>query len=152
MMAGVVLLTGALALVTMAAYFMFQSMAPEPYMVSPTLPNFKTGQLDGWAARLYLPSFLQDEIFHVPQTQRYCAGQWREWDSKITTFPGLYFLGVVFGRAAHAVATVQGLQVPPAAVGMVAPRLGCHYPSNTFLLFQRSSQQQMTSPPARARW
>ena len=31
---------------------------------------------------------LQDEPFHVPQTRRYCEGRWREWDHKITTFPG----------------------------------------------------------------
>ena len=42
--------------------------------------------------------FSQDEIFHVPQTQRYCTGQWKEWDPKITTFPGLYLLGTVIGR------------------------------------------------------
>ena len=31
-----------------------------------------------------------DEPFHVRQTQSYCAGNWTEWDEKITTFPGLY--------------------------------------------------------------
>lgn len=33
-----------------------------------------------------------DEIFHIPQAQRYCQGKLSEWDPKITTFPGLYFL------------------------------------------------------------
>ena len=61
-------------------------------------------------------STAQDEIFHVPQTQRYCAGNWAEWDQKITTFPGLYLLGVVFGRAAGALARLQGLQVMPGSV------------------------------------
>ena len=36
-----------------------------------------------------------DEPFHVGQTQMYCAGQWLEWDPKITTFPGLYIFGVI---------------------------------------------------------
>ena len=31
-----------------------------------------------------------DEIFHVPQAQKYCLGKFDEWDPKITTFPGLY--------------------------------------------------------------
>lgn len=33
---------------------------------------------------------MQDEIFHVPQTQQYCSGAWWVWDDKITTLPGLY--------------------------------------------------------------
>ena len=36
----------------------------------------------------------QDETFHVGQTQQYCRGLWKHWDPKITTFPGLYILGV----------------------------------------------------------
>ena len=31
-----------------------------------------------------------DEIFHVPQAQKYCQAKFHEWDPKITTFPGLY--------------------------------------------------------------
>jgi alpha-1,2-glucosyltransferase len=38
----------------------------------------------------------------MPQTQLYCAGRWREWDPKITTFPGLYLVGAALGRLAHA--------------------------------------------------
>ncbi|SCU88860.1 LAME_0E01398g1_1 [Lachancea meyersii CBS 8951] len=34
-----------------------------------------------------------DEIFHVSQTVRYINGAWSSWDPKITTPPGLYFLG-----------------------------------------------------------
>lgn len=32
----------------------------------------------------------QDEVFHVPQAQKYCEGRFNEWDDKITTPPGLY--------------------------------------------------------------
>eukprot|EP00981_Chlorochromonas_danica_P002171 scaffold428_cov168-Ochromonas_danica.AAC.36 len=39
-----------------------------------------------------------DEIFHVPQAQRYCQNKFSEWDSKITTFPGLYYVSTVFQR------------------------------------------------------
>ncbi|XP_034251591.1 dol-P-Glc:Glc(2)Man(9)GlcNAc(2)-PP-Dol alpha-1,2-glucosyltransferase [Thrips palmi] len=35
-----------------------------------------------------------DEVFHIPQAQRYCNGSFSEWDPKITTLPGLYFLSV----------------------------------------------------------
>ena len=31
-----------------------------------------------------------DEVFHIPQARRYCAGNFTQWDSKITTLPGLY--------------------------------------------------------------
>jgi len=30
-----------------------------------------------------------DEIFHVPQAQAYCRGDFGYWDDKITTPPGL---------------------------------------------------------------
>ncbi|KAF4079619.1 hypothetical protein AMELA_G00180100 [Ameiurus melas] len=35
-----------------------------------------------------------DEIFHVPQAQKYCEGKFTEWDPMITTLPGLYLLSV----------------------------------------------------------
>lgn len=38
-----------------------------------------------------------DEQFHVNQTQKYCLGLFHEWDSKITTFPGLYFVATAIG-------------------------------------------------------
>jgi alpha-1,2-glucosyltransferase len=39
-----------------------------------------------------VPEPYMDEIFHVPQTQQWCAGNWSSWDPKITTLPGLYVL------------------------------------------------------------
>ncbi|XP_017878650.1 putative Dol-P-Glc:Glc(2)Man(9)GlcNAc(2)-PP-Dol alpha-1,2-glucosyltransferase [Ceratina calcarata] len=36
-----------------------------------------------------------DEVFHVPQTLRYCAGNFSQWDPKITTLPGLYLITTV---------------------------------------------------------
>ncbi|XP_066525258.1 dol-P-Glc:Glc(2)Man(9)GlcNAc(2)-PP-Dol alpha-1,2-glucosyltransferase [Hoplias malabaricus] len=35
-----------------------------------------------------------DEIFHIPQAQKYCQGKFNEWDPMITTLPGLYLLSV----------------------------------------------------------
>ncbi|ODQ79902.1 glycosyltransferase family 59 protein [Babjeviella inositovora NRRL Y-12698] len=34
-----------------------------------------------------------DEIFHLRQCQQYCGGDFYTWDPKITTPPGLYYLG-----------------------------------------------------------
>ncbi|ODV86441.1 glycosyltransferase family 59 protein [[Candida] arabinofermentans NRRL YB-2248] len=33
-----------------------------------------------------------DEIFHFPQCLKYCEGDFKSWDPKITTPPGLYYL------------------------------------------------------------
>merc|ERR1719414_1331959 len=40
------------------------------------------------------PAPYMDEIFHIPQAQKYCYGKFREWDDKITTLPGLYIVSV----------------------------------------------------------
>ena len=37
-----------------------------------------------------LTFFVQDEVFHIPQAQRFCSGHFGDYDAKITTFPGLY--------------------------------------------------------------
>lgn len=38
----------------------------------------------------WLTEYLQDEVFHIPQAQKYCEGRFLEWDDKITTPPGLF--------------------------------------------------------------
>lgn len=40
------------------------------------------------------PAPYMDEIFHIPQAQKYCYGKFKEWDEKITTLPGLYVVSV----------------------------------------------------------
>ncbi|XP_006002490.1 dol-P-Glc:Glc(2)Man(9)GlcNAc(2)-PP-Dol alpha-1,2-glucosyltransferase [Latimeria chalumnae] len=35
-----------------------------------------------------------DEVFHVPQAQKYCEGKFNQWDPMITTLPGLYLVSV----------------------------------------------------------
>ncbi|KAG0327416.1 glucosyltransferase [Dissophora globulifera] len=39
-----------------------------------------------------VPDPYMDEIFHVPQAQRYCQGDYWTWDPKLTTPPGLYII------------------------------------------------------------
>ncbi|XP_046688938.1 putative Dol-P-Glc:Glc(2)Man(9)GlcNAc(2)-PP-Dol alpha-1,2-glucosyltransferase, partial [Homalodisca vitripennis] len=34
------------------------------------------------------------KYFHIPQTIKYCRGYFDEWDPKITTLPGLYYISV----------------------------------------------------------
>lgn len=41
-----------------------------------------------------VPEPYMDEIFHIPQAQSYCRGQFTQWNDKITTLPGLYMISV----------------------------------------------------------
>ncbi|XP_023518927.1 dol-P-Glc:Glc(2)Man(9)GlcNAc(2)-PP-Dol alpha-1,2-glucosyltransferase [Cucurbita pepo subsp. pepo] len=41
-----------------------------------------------------VPDPYMDEIFHIPQAQKYCSGNFRSWDPMITTPPGLYYLSL----------------------------------------------------------
>lgn len=55
----------------------------EPYMVS-AWPFSATSIVE-----LTSSDAMQDEIFHAPQAQAYCRGDWRYWDPALTTPPGL---------------------------------------------------------------
>ncbi|KAK9290120.1 hypothetical protein L1049_008284 [Liquidambar formosana] len=41
-----------------------------------------------------VPDPYMDEIFHIPQAQQYCKGNFSSWDPMITTPPGLYYLSL----------------------------------------------------------
>jgi alpha-1,2-glucosyltransferase len=43
----------------------------------------------------------QDEIFHVPQAQRYCQAQFDTYDPKLTTPPGLYFVSLGLAKTVN---------------------------------------------------
>jgi alpha-1,2-glucosyltransferase len=45
-----------------------------------------------------VPDPYLDEIFHIPQTFQYCRGNFRQWDPKITTPPGLYVFGFAWAK------------------------------------------------------
>ncbi|CAO3693578.1 unnamed protein product [Rhizopus stolonifer] len=56
-----------------------------------------------------------DEIFHVPQAQQYCQGDYLTWDPKLTTPPGLYIISNIFEYLAksigfHYLCTVNALR------------------------------------------
>jgi len=59
--------------------------------------------LTGTLVNQTVPSPYMDEIFHVPQAQAYCAGNFTHWDPKITTLPGLYILSVGLLKPVHQV-------------------------------------------------
>lgn len=43
-----------------------------------------------------VPDPYMDEIFHIPQAQRYCKGDFKTWDPMITTPPGLYYVSLAY--------------------------------------------------------
>ncbi|KAF9773158.1 glucosyltransferase [Fusarium sp. DS 682] len=47
------------------------------------------------AVSTLVPEPYLDEVFHIPQAQKYCQGRFQEWDDKITTPPGLYLLSLI---------------------------------------------------------
>ncbi|XP_040579318.1 dol-P-Glc:Glc(2)Man(9)GlcNAc(2)-PP-Dol alpha-1,2-glucosyltransferase [Lepeophtheirus salmonis] len=51
------------------------------------------GILKGWMSPAESEPYM-DEIFHIPQVQKYCAGDFISWDPKITTLPGLYLITI----------------------------------------------------------
>ncbi|KAK9827784.1 hypothetical protein WJX74_001969 [Apatococcus lobatus] len=46
----------------------------------------------------HVPDAYMDEPFHVDQTEAYCAWDFKYWNPKITTFPGLYILGAAYAH------------------------------------------------------
>ncbi|KAI5449085.1 glucosyltransferase [Naganishia albida] len=40
-----------------------------------------------------------DEIFHIPQAQQYCQGEFHKWDPSLTTPPGLYIFSTALSWA-----------------------------------------------------
>lgn len=72
---------GILVVATFRWLFMVGVEVPEPYLASSLTLKYLQGAV--------ILIELQDEVFHIPQAQKYCEGKFREWDDKITTPPGL---------------------------------------------------------------
>ncbi|KAH8803160.1 DIE2/ALG10 family-domain-containing protein [Xylogone sp. PMI_703] len=53
-----------------------------------------------------------DEIFHIPQAQAYCNGDYFTWDPKLTTPPGLYGISTLLLKIwGNGTCTVSGLRL-----------------------------------------
>jgi len=55
-------------------------------------------------------TWLQDEVFHIPQAQKYCEGDFRSWDPKLTTPPGLYSFSLLLKVVAFGSCEVPDLR------------------------------------------
>ena len=60
-----------------------------------------------------VPQPYMDEIFHIPQARRYCDGNFTEWDSKITTLPGLYVFSFGLLDPVFKASSALGLNIVP---------------------------------------
>ena len=65
---------------------------------------FKTVPCQVWDT---VPEPYMDEVFHIPQARAYCAGNYSQWDPKITTLPGLYLFSVGILRPLHLLSPSQ---------------------------------------------
>ncbi|KAK4170468.1 family 59 putative glycosyltransferase [Cladorrhinum sp. PSN259] len=57
-----------------------------------------------------VPDPYLDEVFHIPQAQVYCDGDFQHWDDKITTPPGLYLFSVAYSKYRDVICTVSNLR------------------------------------------
>ncbi|TFB00467.1 Dol-P-Glc protein [Trichoderma ghanense] len=60
-----------------------------------------------------VPEPYLDEVFHIPQAQRYCQGKFLEWDNKITTPPGLYWVSILIPQAAKLSGLISSYSCDP---------------------------------------
>ncbi|KAI3318731.1 glycosyltransferase family 59 protein [Xylariaceae sp. AK1471] len=58
----------------------------------------------------HVPEPYLDEVFHIPQAQVYCQGQYLEWDDKITTPPGLYITTILLNRLLRLPCSIYNLR------------------------------------------
>jgi len=63
----------------------------------------------GWQVTDKVPEPYMDEIFHIPQARAYCAGNYTQWNPKITTLPGLYLFSVGLLRPLHVLGNSTGV-------------------------------------------
>lgn len=70
-----------------------------------------------------VPDFYMDEIFHGPQAQAYCKLNFKHWDNKITTPPGLYLISTALHWASARLwpCSVSGLRSTNVLLGSFLP-------------------------------
>ncbi|KAF6820934.1 alpha- glucosyltransferase alg10 [Colletotrichum plurivorum] len=138
------------------------------YIITPRLPNSKpsgprTNKLyDGLMHTSYSIIFLLgwiwcsnvmehvekpylDEVFHIPQAQKFCQDRWSEWDDKITTPPGLYILSKyylkIMMRPECSVIDLRGVNII-AIIGLGIMATHCRH-----LIETRRSDARSPAPP-----
>ncbi|TDZ34078.1 Dol-P-Glc:Glc(2)Man(9)GlcNAc(2)-PP-Dol alpha-1,2-glucosyltransferase [Colletotrichum trifolii] len=86
-----------------------------------------------------------DEVFHIPQAQKFCEGRWTEWDDKITTPPGLYILSkyylTIMMRPECSVLDLRGVNII-AIIGLGILATHCRH-----LIETRRSDASSPPPP-----
>ncbi|EGR51364.1 uncharacterized protein TRIREDRAFT_56812 [Trichoderma reesei QM6a] len=101
-----------------------------------------------------VPEPYLDEVFHIPQAQRYCRGKFLEWDDKITTPPGLYWISILIPQAAKTSGLISSYTCDPKtlratnAVGILVLAylaLQCRKEIEARLLHQAHSAVRMNS-------
>lgn len=74
-----------------------------------------------------------DEFFHVRQAQTYLEGQFDQWDNKITTPPGLYWLAYIYIKGLPLSGEITSLRSLNLVGGLVAlPMVLSQFPNKTF--------------------
>ena len=68
---------------------------------------------------------MQDEVYHVRQTQRFCTGS-LQYDPMITTFPGVYVVGVIWSQALRLISWALALLYSTPPLPMVSVTLQDH--------------------------
>ncbi|WYZ45881.1 hypothetical protein EsH8_IX_000106 [Colletotrichum jinshuiense] len=86
-----------------------------------------------------------DEVFHIPQAQKFCQGRWTEWDDKITTPPGIYIFSKyylqVMMRPECSVLDLRGVNII-AIIGVGILATHCRH-----LIETRRSDAKSPAPP-----
>ncbi|EKG21481.1 Glycosyltransferase ALG10 [Macrophomina phaseolina MS6] len=92
-----------------------------------------------------VPEPYLDEVFHVGQAQVYCAGNFSQWDPKITTPPGLYFLSylvfLVTGRC-----DIYVLRALNCSLALFIAQVSFSILARLYGLLKRKSAADITAP------
>ena len=81
-----------------------------PVKALPVLAFLRVHTLWVIAVNSTVPEPYLDEVFHIPQAQAYWAGNWTQWDPKLTTPPGLYIFSNAFNSISKTISQKEFVQ------------------------------------------
>ncbi len=84
----------------------------------------------------------------MPQARRYCVGDWRAWDPKITTFPGVYLLAAAAARLLAAAGLPAAASCPTPLLRAVSAAAAAAVPPLAYAL---AAALDPTRPPRELR-